>query len=484
MALLSTDSWLYRHRYSLGYIFIIFAFMWLLFLAATQTPSGLSNSEHTAIIKAASIDLQNHQSFTITNLPFHALQRGIIEYFGFSSLTIKILPAILSLVTGVGAVFLLRRWFKPNIALLATAIMITTGQFLYIAQSASPSITYIIWPVWLLLTASLITLNPQHARVWKFLFFVIAPLSLYTPLSAYIVVALISAGLLHPHVRYVIRRMSKWHLASLTTLSLVIVAPLVYFLTLRPELGLELLGAPEAWPPDLLANATTLFNQYFNFIHPQSSALITPVLGLGSVTLIILGAWRLFKIRYTARSYTLVAWVALIIPVLLVNPNFTSVSFVPLLIVLASGLEFLQRSWYSLFPRNPYARAVGFIPLVILVSGLVVSGLDRYFTGYRHDPAITSNFDTDIRLLESKVRHQDKPLTLIVHNDELKLYTAISHLSGDDKSPLTVTTTMPPANTGRLAATRAGKSRVPLPVAQVIVNDTKSNADRFYIYRK
>lgn len=483
MALFSTESWLYRHRYSLGYAVIILAFIWLLFLAATQTPGGLSAGEHTAIVRTAGIDLQNTESLTLTNLPFYAAQRGVIEVLGISSLSIKLLPAVLSLITGIGAVFLLRRWFRPNIALLATAIVITTGQFLYIAQSASPSITYILWPVWLLLTASLITANPQHARFWKLLFFLIVPLSLYTPLSIYIVVALLSAGLLHPHVRYVVRRMSRKHLAGLTAISLTLVAPLIYLIVQRPELGLELLGAPDAWPPDIAANAVTLFNQYFNFVEPQSSARMIPLLGLGSMALIALGVWRLFKIRYTARSYTLAAWILLLLPVLLVNPVFISVTFVPLLILLASGLEFLQRSWYGIFPRNPYARAVGFVPLVILVAGLTISGLDRYFAGYRHDPAVASNFSNDLSLLEDKIQEGDAPVTLVVHKDELEFYNAVAHLQHAPRPELTVTSTAPSVAGGKLAATRAAKDTIVLPIERVIVTDTQQNADRFYIYK-
>lgn len=477
-----TDSWLYRKRYVLGYAIITLVFVFLLYIAGTVAPGGISDDEEKSFVKSASLDLQNLDTLTTVNLPFYAAQRGVLELFGVSTLSIKLLPMILAIITGIGAVFLLRRWFKPNIALLATIVMITTGQFLFVAQSGMESITYIMWPVWLLLTATLITTSPKHARFWKVLFFILVPLSLYTPLNIYLVLALISAGLLHPHVRYVLRRMSKLHLILLVLMSLVLVSPLAYLISRDPNIALQLLGLPSVWPPDLVENAKTVLQQYLNFVNPQSGTLMTPILGLGSILLIVLGIWRLAKIRYTARSYTLVAWVILIIPILLINPTFTTVAFVPMLILMASGLEFLLRSWYRMFPRNPYARFVGMVPLVILVGGLVISGLHRYYYGYRHDPVTASQFSNDLTLFKQKVK-VNKPLTLVVGNDEQAFYHAVASLSKSSEGELVVTTTSPTTPKHQLAATNKGSDKVGRPIDKIITNSISKDSDRFYIYK-
>lgn len=480
---LRIDSWLYHKRYLIGYLLIILAFVTLLFVAGSLIPGGISNEEKQSVVTSAGLDLQNIDSLTIPSLPYYAFQRGIIEVFGVSTFTIKLPSLILAFFAGIGAVFLLRRWFKPNIALLAAVIMVTTGQFLYVAQSGTPSIMYILWSVWLLLTATLITTSPHYTRFWKILFFIIVPLSLYTPLSIYLVLAIVSAGLIHPHVRYVLRRMKKKHLAMYITLSAVIVAPLIYLITRDPTLGAELFGWPSAWP-DIAANAGTLVQQYVNFISPQSGALMTPVLGLGSIMLILLGIWRLAKIRYTARSYTLVAWVILTLPILLINPSYTTIAFVPLLILMATGLEFLLRSWYRMFPRNPYARFAGLVPLVILVGGLVISGLNRYFYGYSHDPVTASHFSSDLTLLEKEVV-SSKPTILVVGGSEVPFYYAVATLSDQSMGKLTIATESPGLvpNSKVLAATRAGRTSVGHPIASIVTTSTSTEADRFYIYK-
>lgn len=478
--LLFSDFFTYRYRYQIGYALVTLVFVALLVFAGFFVPGGLSEGESKSFIQTASMDLQNIQSLAIPNAPFFAAQRFSMELLGPTVFAFKLPALICAFIASLGAVLLLRQWFRANIAVLATVIMITTGQFLYVAQSGTASILYVLWPIWLLLTATMITTSVRHKRFWKFLFFVVMPLSLYTPLSIYLVVAIFSAGLLHPHVRYVLRKMAKPHLIFLTLMSVIIAAPLGYLAARNPQLGLQLLGAPETWPPDLWQNAKILVQQYLNFISPQSGVLMTPVLGLGSIALICIGIWQLFTIRYTARSYTLTTWIILLIPILFINPQFTSVSFVPLLLLLASGLSYLLRAWYSMFPRNPYARFVGVVPLTILVAGLVYTGLDRYFAGYRHDPVTATSFSKDVTLFNEHINAKNVG-TLVVSQKELPFYTAL--VSFDHKTPVRLLTAEP--KSGEFAATRAAhKTVADAKITQIVTTDVLQDADRFYIYKK
>ncbi len=475
-----SDFLTYRWRYQIGYSIVIILFVSLLVVAGLYIPGGFSHTEMEDFVQTAAMDLQSPQTLAIPNLPFFAAQRLSMDLFGASVFAFKLPALICAFITGIGAVLLLRRWFRPNIAVLATIIMITTGQFLYVAQSGSASITYILWSVWLLLIATMITTSERHKRLWKLLFFVAVPISLYTPMSIYLVLAIISAGLLHPHVRYVIKKMSRPHLAFLIALSIVLVAPLGWLIYEYPQLGLKLLGAPASWPPDWIENLRVLFQQYFNFIQPRSGTLMTPVLDLGSMVLIVIGLWQLYTIRYTARSYTLTAWIIILIPVLIINPMFTSVTFVPLLLVLAGGLSYLLRAWYQIFPRNPYARFVGVVPLTILVAGLVTSGLYRYFDGYRYDPVTASSFNHDLSLYNNNVL--DKGIAkIVVSPDERPFYEAVARYN--THTNITILTEEPNTE-GKYAATRAGHNKITEPPTRIITMDNMHASDRFYIYNK
>ncbi len=468
----------YRWRYQIGYALVALFFMVLLAVAGLYVPGGLSETERTQFIATSNMDLQNVDTLAVPNMPLFVLQRWSLELLGPTEFAFKLPSLVAAFFAGLGAIFLLRRWFRPNIALLATVIMITAGQFLFLAQAGTGTITYILWPIWLLLAATMITTSERHKRLWKLVFFIVLPLSLYTPLNVYLVGAICSAGLLHPHVRYVLKQMPKLHLLLLLSISLSITAPLFVLALFNPSLILTLLGAPPAWPPDVWVNLQILSQQFFNFIWPQSGVLMTPVLGLGSIALIVIGAWQLFKIRYTARSYTLVAWILLLVPVLIINPEFAGIAFVPMLLLLASGLGYLLRFWYDMFPRNPYARFVGILPLTILVGGLVFSGLGRYFDGYSYDPVTAKSFNHDVSLYNSHISGNNIR-TLVTTPGEREFYIAL--IGYYEKPPLILGAI--PAS-GDFAATSAAHDRIDLIPSRIVTTATSEEADRYYIYRR
>lgn len=476
---LITDFFIYRWRYWIGYGSIAAILIGLLLYAGLYVPGGISQQEMQTAVQTSSIDLQDTTSLDVTSLPYSLLQRAIFEIAGISNFTIKLPSLLFAFAASAGAVLLLRRWFKPNIAVLATIIMITTGQFVFVAQSGTPSITYITWSVWLLLAATMITSDAPRRIMWLYIFFTIGALSLYTPLSLYLLVAMMFAALLHPHVRHIIKRIPRVHLVGAATLGAVIIAPLGYIVSVNPELGLQLLGVANSWPASIIANIQQLIQQYLNFASPASGALMMPVFGLGSFILILIGVWQLFITRYTARSYTIVAWTIFLSPVLILNPDYTSVTFVPILLLLATGLEYLLSSWYRIFPRNPYARVAGLVPLVILVGGLVASGVERYVYGYHYDPQTATAFSRDLSLLQhDDVSKGSAPATLVVTKDEEPFYAAVAAMQDNS---LTVTTGMPTENT--FVATRAANQQINNPDISRIIVDSRSNAaDRFYVY--
>lgn len=473
------DLFLYRHRYMIGYIGLAFLFLTLLFFAVLYVPGGLNSSEIAAVVKGASLDLDDISSFAVISLPYTLLQQASIEIFGMNNFAIKLPSLILAFITSIGAVLLLRRWFKSNVAVLATLIMVTTGQFLFVAQLGAPSITYMTWSVWLLLAASMVTGGiPKYKTFWVIILFITIGLSLYTPLSVYLLAAIISAALLHPHVRHTLKRLPSYHYVLFFVIMGLFIAPLGYLIYLRPELALELLGAPASWPPDFAANAKQIAEQYLLFFKPAGGGLMTPVFGLGSIILMSIGAWQLYKARYTARSYAVTAWFVLLIPVILINPTFTTITFVPFLLLLANGLNYLLRSWYRLFPRNPYARMAGLMPLVVLVGGMLVSGVDRFVYGYHYAPETVQSFTRDLTLFNYQVRQKDGTV-LLVTTKEKPFYDAVAvHTKG-----MAVTTTVPA--TGNFAATHDAQPLTGgLGATKVIVTSHSLNADRFYIYKR
>ncbi|MDB5162435.1 MAG: conserved rane protein of unknown function [Candidatus Saccharibacteria bacterium] len=473
MATLDLSKYLiYRWRYIIGYSLIGLLLAGLLVFVGFFLPGGLSPLEMTSTVRSASLSYTDPASLAIPNLPYYALQSAAFSLLGVSIFTIKLPSLVLALLTAVGFILLLRRWFKPNIAVLTSLIAITTGQFLFIAQHGAPGILYVFWPIVLLLLGTQITRGKKYRFLWKTLFVISAALSLYSPLSIYPLLAIGLATILHPHLRNAVRRLPKTQVAIVLALFVVLLLPLGYSIYINPQLGLTLLGVPAIWPPDFGANAITVLKQYFLFWEPSIGSLMTPVFGLGSAILILLGLYRMVRTRETTRSYLIIIWILCLIPVLLFNPAFTSVTFLPSMLLLAGGLTSLIGYWYRLFPLNPYARIVGLIPIVILVFALSFSGLARYVYGYHYSPNQTTLFSKDLALLPQDTKQ------LIVSEDEHDFYSAVTKYRKD----LSVVSE-PSENT--FAVTRdARKSFEGYGIDKIITNGLSKDSDRLYIYKK
>lgn len=477
-----TDYLLYQRRYLLGYATIGLTVIGLLLLAGLVVPGGISQSEMQSTVSSSSVSfsLNSFDPTSIINMPYKILQRASIDLLGVSNFSIKLPSLLLGAFSILGMLILLKSWFRQNVAVITMALVITTGQFLFLAQNGTPGIIYVFWSIWILVAAMMVSRTAKFVALWKIILFGIGALSLYTPLSLYIILALISAVILHPHLRYLVRRLSKTKLLLAGVCALIVITPLLYALIRQPSLGLTLLGAPQRMP-NIGANFIGLIKQYFDFITPNAGMLMTPIYGLGSMILILLGVLRLFTTKYTARSYIISAWIILLIPVLLINSMFSSVSFVPIMLLMAMGIAALVHNWYRLFPRNPYARIAGLIPLAILIGGMVTSGYDRYVYGYLYDPTIAVNFSHDLSLINTELKGDSKHTTIIVVNaSEQPFYSVIA---AHHKNVI-VQTNLPTTSQVTILTHNAYKGTSLAILPNSIITDSKSNdADRFYVYK-
>jgi hypothetical protein len=154
------------------------------------------------------------------------------------------------------------------------------------------------------------------------------------------------------------------------------------------------------------------------------------------------------------------------------NPDFTSITFLPLVLLLSYGLSTLLDYWYGLFPRNPYARIGGLVPIIILVSVLVLSGADRYMYGYKYDPGIVPSFSVDLKLIPKDTKN------IVVASDENAFYQVVA--SHDKKI---VVTNAPISDT--FLATRAAKQPFTgYEINRIITIPNYNQSDRFYLYKK
>jgi hypothetical protein len=466
-----SETFIYKWRFWIGYGLIGIGLITALIFAGSFLPGGISNAEMQSVVKSNTVNIRDFWSLDVLNMPYHLLQHASIALFGVSVLSIKLPSIILAFFSVIGLIFLLKNWFKPSIGVLATLIAITTGQFLFIAQNGTPDIMYLFWPVWLILIASLIPLQHKYKKLFIIVFFIAAALSLYTPLSLYVIIVIAGAIILHPHLRYLIKQLTKIEMAMGVVVVSVLISPLVTALIKTPKLGLSLVGLPNTFP-NIGANLASLGSEYLGFASPGGTTLITPFFELGSMLLIAMGVYYVWKTKSTAKSYIVILWTACLIPILIFNPTVTSITFLPLVLLLASGLNGLLSHWYGLFPKNPYARVGGLVPIVILVVVLVLSGLNRYIYGYFYDPNIVPNFSKDISLIPKG--NQD----LIVSTNEQPFYNVVAKFNKQ------ITITSVPTGNNVLVSHDAKQNLTGYTLERIITNSYSNSSDRFYLYKK
>ena len=481
---------IYRWRYALSYILIGATLAFLIILAALYTPGGLTPEETEKAVLVS--DITSYEAITpqtVIDLPHHVLQKLSLFTLGVTQLSIKLPSLLLGAITSVALILLLHRWFRPNVAILTAVVVISTGQFLFITQSGTSAILYLLWPSLILLFSTLIMQKAKYAMAWYVLLFIAIALSLYSPLSLYIAVALLIAALAHPKLRLSLRSLPFNVVAAPALIGLVVLVPLITHVFEEPSIALTLLGIPSTMP-DIWQNTVLVFRQYFDFISPSSGRIMSPVLGLGSLALITLGFVTIFRSRYTIRSYTIISWLILLIPIIIVQPYFLPVIFVPLMLVMAIGIDTLIREWYKLFPQNPYARFAGLIPIGVLIFTLVATGVERFVYGYHYDPQISQHFSRDARLLHETIDDKSGDISLVVTEEEKSFYSTMAenpHTFPGTTVRVTATdeTNSSIINSPQVVYSRAAHDKTQpqqLP-AEITVSAFSRESDRFYVYK-
>jgi hypothetical protein len=157
--------------------------------------------------------------------------------------------------------------------------------------------------------------------------------------------------------------------------------------------------------------------------------------------------------------------------VLLINPDFTTVTFIPSILLLAAGFTSLISYWYRLFPLNPYARVAGLIPIAILVVALLASGLTRYVYGYHYSPSVAPLFSKDLTLIPKDTKE------LVVSPSEASFYKAVASFNNEFK-----VVDKPTGKT--FVVTRAAADQFSgKKIVRIITDPHAENADRLYVYQ-
>ena len=481
-----TSYALYRWRYLIGYLSIGSAIFAALIFAVVFVPGGIRLEEKIASVKSGSLQFYHFDPQTVIDLPYHIIQRASFALFDVSSFSIKLPSLIFGVATIIGIYVLLAIWLKRNVALITTGIAATMPIFLFTAQDGTPTMYHFAVSFWLLLSAMLVSRRYKPTMLWKVLFFVFLALNIYTPLGIYLDLAVITTVIAHPHIRFLTRKLNPNRVIIAAIVALLTLVPLIYSIVLQPKLALQLLG----FPGEILNLQTNLFEllkDYVGFVDAGSGSIARPMFSIGVFLVIAIGLYRFIIIKYTARSYVVWFWIACLVPIIILSPQYAAYVYPVAVLMVGMGIDLLLREWYKLFPHNPYARVTGLLPLGLIVAGLIASGSSMYVTSYHYIASTSGHFDNDLTLLQNQLSSlkvtKEKPALVVVPESQVSFVELVSRydqrFSQTSKQPSTLD-----APYTLIAHDSYSKRLIKNEPSKIITSSKSQNSDRFYLYTK
>ena len=394
---------LYRYRFVIGYSLLSVAFVLLLLFLPAFSQRGLSGEEINSATESYYLNFGKVSDGDIVDLPYHLLQKASISLLGLSSYSVKLPSIIVGLLLGLFLVLLLNRWFKSNVSLLASCLMILSSPFLFLAGSGTPLIMLLFWPTVLLWLGSKIQGEKRPKPFYCFVFAIAMLLSLFTPYMMYFAVFCVVFVLLQPHLRFIAKNLPRLPLIAVIALCLIGVAILVMASIRHPDTLARLLLVDNFSLEHLWRNLSVGFAPVFTWNGSIEGVFLSPLISLPILALSLIGLFSTTKGFFASRNS--IATLLLIFAVLLTcfEPDAVIAILLPFSILVAHGIKYLLEKWYGLFPENPYARISAVIPLSALFLLMIVPSLLHYSYGYRFDPNVARQFSERLSVIREHI---------------------------------------------------------------------------------
>ena len=390
---------LYRYRFIIGYVVLGTAFIALLFTLPMFAQNGLSDAEISSATNSYYLGKNGILNGDIVDLPYRLLQKFSIVLFGLSPYAIKLPSIIIGLLLGFLLILLLNRWFKSNVSLLASCLIILSTPFLFLAGSGTPLIMLVFWPTLLLWLGSKIQGEKRPRPMYCFLFAIMMLLSIFTPYMIYFAVFCVIFVLLQPHLRFVLKGLPK---LPLSLVSIIVLAGFVILginIVNHPETIMELLFSKDFQMGQFFGNIAAGLAPVFSWHNSLESVFLSPLISLPTFALALIGLFSTTKGFFASRNSIASILIVFCLIITGFNPQAVVFFILPFSILVAHGLKYLLEKWYGLFPQNPYARVSAALPLTILFGFMIIPGLLQYIYGYRYNPNIATEFSDKLAVV-------------------------------------------------------------------------------------
>lgn len=453
------------------------AYVALIFGLPLLAPAGLSESEMESAAHSYALEPNSFIHGDIVNLPYRLLQKLSIMIFGLNMYSVKLPSMIIGTLLGLLFILLLNRWFKTNVALLASILAVLSASFLYLAGSGTPLIMLVFWPTLLLWLGSKIqgVTKPKPFYCFVFAFALLA--SIFTPHLIYLATFIVIFAIVHPHLRFTIKTLPTFPLILTIFIILLGLASLIVAAFVNPIIISELLLAPGLTFSQFISNIQTAFMPLFSWNTALESVFLSPFVGLASIALAVIGLLSTAKGFFASRN-SIATWLIIFTIFLAgLNPECAILIILPLAILIAHGLRYILNKWYDLFPDNPYARISAIFPIGIFMGIMIIGGISHFLYGYRYIPMVADEFNNDLTLVRDNVPAGSN-IYIIDRPVAYDFFKILETGSGSYH----IFNTLPETTSSSEIYATLGHTNIIGELAEIITSPKLENSDRIYLY--
>lgn len=463
---------LYRYRFVIGYVLLGAAFIALLVCLPLFAQTGLSEAEMNSATNSYYLGKDGILNGDLVDLPYRLVQKFSIMLLGLSAYSVKLPSVLVGLLLGLMLILLLNRWFKSNVSLLASCLIVLSTPFLFLAGSGTPLIMIVFWPTLLLWLGSKIQGEKRPKPLYSFMFALAMLLSIFTPYMIYFAVFCVVFVLLQPHLRFILKNLPKF---PLILVGLIIIGGFTLLgisIAHHPEVVKQLLASPDYQVDRFLSNIGQGLAPMFSWHSSTEGVLLSPLLGLPTFALSLIGLFSTTKGFFASRNSIATLLIIFCFLITGFSPENIVFFILPFSILVAHGIKYLLEKWYGLFPENPYARVSALLPLTILFGIMIVPGLLQYIYGYRYNPNVADAFNYDLGIIKKNLTNE----TLVVY----KNYDFYKIL--ENKSELKVVDKATPAQNVAVLGKIGEESEGEYAISRIITSPMRDNSDIIYLY--
>ena len=462
---------LYRYRFVIGYIVLGILFSVLLFGLPLLAQNGLSELEIESATSSYYLGKNGILNGDLVDLPYRVLQKYSIMFLGLSAYTVKLPSIIVGFLLAFLLILLLNRWFKSNVSLLASCLIILSTPFLFLAGSGTPLIMIVFWPTLLLWLGSKIQGEKKPKPLYSFMFAIAMLLSIFTPYMIYFAVFCVLFVLIQPHLRFILKHLPKIPLILITLLIISGFTALGISIYNYPETISELLTARYFQFGNFFSNITSGLTPVFSWYSSVEGVFLSPLISLPTFALALIGLFSTTKGFFASRNSIASILLLFCLVITGFNPDAVVFCILPFAILIAHGIKYLLEKWYGLFPENPYARIFALLPLTVLFGIMIIPGLLQYVYGYRYNPSVADSFDYKLSVILDNLTDEN-----LLVNEHHNFYQIL-----ENSTNIKVVDSVQP---GQKLAILGAPDKKPenYTLTRIITSPMRDNSDIIYLY--